>query len=102
MTELNCSVEFKGGLELLFENCKKMQLKLAAAANGGKHTVRSLIQHLKTNCLKERPELFVSGDDIRPGILIIINETDSELLGHLDYELQNDDNVLFISTLHGG
>lgn len=101
MTELNCTVELKGGLELLFENCKKMELKLSPGSNG-KCTVRSLIQHLKTNHLKERPELFVSGDDIRPGILIIINETDSELLGHLDYELQDNDNVLFISTLHGG
>ena len=102
MTELNCTVELKGGLELLFENCKRMELKLPAGPDGQKRTIRTLIQHLKTNCLKERPELFVSGDDIRPGILIIINETDSELLGHLDYELQNNDNVLFISTLHGG
>lgn len=101
MTELNCTVELKGGLELLFENCKKIELKLSPGPTG-KCTVRSLIQHLKTNYLKERPELFVSGDDIRPGILIIINETDSELLGHLDYEVQNNDNVLFISTLHGG
>lgn len=68
----------------------------------GKFTIRMLIDHLRTNYLKERPELFVSGDDIRPGILIIINETDSDLLGHLDYDLHDNDNILFISTLHGG
>lgn len=100
MTELNCTVEFKGGLELLFDNCKKKELKLQL--DDTKFNIRRLINYLKTNYLKERPELFVSGDDIRPGILIIINETDSELVGHLDYELQNNDNILFISTLHGG
>lgn len=99
MSDLNCTVEFKGGLELLFDNCKKKDLKLESTDS---FTIRMLINHLKEKHLKERPELFVSGDDIRPGVLIIINETDSELVGHLDYVLQNNDNVLFISTLHGG
>lgn len=38
----------------------------------------------------------------RPGILVLINEADWELMGELDYKLQDQDNVLFISTLHGG
>lgn len=59
----------------------------------------------------------------RPGILVLVNETDWELLvssarplekcvyrfmnyyllqGELDYEIQQNDNILFISTLHGG
>jgi ubiquitin related modifier 1 len=38
----------------------------------------------------------------RPGILVLINDTDWELEGELDYELKNGDEVVFISTLHGG
>ncbi|OXB69152.1 hypothetical protein ASZ78_009628, partial [Callipepla squamata] len=38
----------------------------------------------------------------RPGILVLINDADWELMGELDYKLQDQDNVLFISTLHGG
>jgi len=38
----------------------------------------------------------------RPGILILINSTDWELEGELEYELQGGDEIVFISTLHGG
>ena len=38
----------------------------------------------------------------RPGVLVLINESDWELLGMLEAELSEGDNVVFISTLHGG
>lgn len=38
----------------------------------------------------------------RPGILVLINDADWELEGEGKYELQKGDNVLFVSTLHGG
>jgi len=38
----------------------------------------------------------------RPGILVLINDTDWELEGEGDYILQDDDEIVFISTLHGG
>ena len=38
----------------------------------------------------------------RPGILVLINDADWELEGELDYELKDRDEVVFISTLHGG
>ena len=52
--------------------------------------------------VQERVELFVMGESVRPGILVLVNGTDWELLGQLDYTLQQNDHVLFISTLHGG
>ncbi|NXU02001.1 URM1 protein, partial [Buphagus erythrorhynchus] len=64
--------------------------------------IRSLLKWIKQNLLKERPELFMQGESVRPGILVLINEADWELMGELDYKLQDQDNVLFISTLHGG
>lgn len=38
----------------------------------------------------------------RPGILVLINDTDWELEGEGAYELKDGDEVVFISTLHGG
>ena len=38
----------------------------------------------------------------RPGILVLINDVDWELEGEEAYELQPGDNILFVSTLHGG
>ena len=38
----------------------------------------------------------------RPGILVLINDTDWELEGEGDYALKDGDEIVFISTLHGG
>jgi hypothetical protein len=38
----------------------------------------------------------------RPGILVLINDADWELEGEASYVLQANDNILFVSTLHGG
>ena len=38
----------------------------------------------------------------RPGILVLINDADWELDGEASYALQTNDNILFVSTLHGG
>ena len=38
----------------------------------------------------------------RPGVLVLINDADWELEGETSYVLQPNDNILFVSTLHGG
>uniref|UniRef100_A0A0K8RKX7 Ubiquitin-related modifier 1 homolog n=1 Tax=Ixodes ricinus TaxID=34613 RepID=A0A0K8RKX7_IXORI len=100
MGETKVLVEFGGGAELLFGNQKKHDVTLSKSSE--KWTLKQLIHWLKTNLLKGREEFFVQGDSIRPGILVLVNDTDWELLGGPDYEIQENDNVLFISTLHGG
>lgn len=50
-------------------------------------------------------ERVLMGHDLqirRPGILVLINDADWELEGELEYQLQDRDEVVFISTLHGG
>ncbi|XP_049513912.1 ubiquitin-related modifier 1 homolog [Dermacentor silvarum] len=98
--EIHLRVEFGGGAELLFGN----QTKHDVALDGGrdKCTLSDLIMWLKANLLKGKEELFVQGNTVRPGILVLVNETDWELQGGLDYEVKPNDTVLFISTLHGG
>jgi ubiquitin related modifier 1 len=50
----------------------------------------------------DRPELLIENKTVRPGILVLVNDTDWELLGELDYVIQPNDTITFISTLHGG
>uniref|UniRef100_A0A8D0G1L3 Ubiquitin-related modifier 1 n=44 Tax=Neoaves TaxID=3078114 RepID=A0A8D0G1L3_STROC len=91
---------FRGGAELLFDGVKKHQVTLPCQPEPW--DIRNLLKWIKQNLLKERPELFMQGESVRPGILVLINDADWELMGELDYKLQDQDNVLFISTLHGG
>ena len=99
---LHLQLEFSGGAELLFNKVKKHQIELPDKLNGGSWTLRDLIAWIKDNLLQERPELFVQEDSVRPGILVMINMTDWTLLGELDYCIEDGDEILFISTLHGG
>lgn len=64
--------------------------------------VRCLIKHLVENRIKQRSELFVVGSTLRPGILVLVNDVDWELLGAEEAPLNPGDEVMFISTLHGG
>ncbi|GAA6052694.1 hypothetical protein JCM3770_007178 [Rhodotorula araucariae] len=132
MATIALTVQMSGGMELLFSNTATHALTLprhyvpastvlapsasapaqaappvpvAPDAAGAVETdVRFLVWWLREFLLedRERPELFSQGDTVRPGILVLINSTDWELEGELDYVLQDGDEVVFISTLHGG
>ncbi|KAL4218902.1 Ubiquitin-related modifier 1 [Mactra antiquata] len=91
---------FSGGAELLFDKKKKHDVNLPAKETPW--TIKDLLPWMKDNMLKERPELFIQGETVRPGILVLINDADWELMGELDYSIQNKDKIVFISTLHGG
>ena len=54
------------------------------------------------SCLDFEPSVRADGVSSRPGILVLINDADWELEGEDKYELKSGDNVLFVSTLHGG
>ncbi len=98
---LHIQLEFSGGAELLFNKTKRHDVELPVSENQT-WTLRLLIAWIRDNLLAERPELFVLGETVRPGILVLVNDADWELLGELEYELQDGDRVVFISTLHGG
>lgn len=89
-----------GGAELLFDKIKKHEVLLPEKTESW--TIKKLLPWMKDNMLKERPELFLQGDTVRPGILVLVNDADWELLGELDYAIQPKDKIVFISTLHGG
>ncbi|XP_046976107.1 ubiquitin-related modifier 1 [Vanessa cardui] len=108
MEPLKIQIQFGGGAELLFDKIKKREVELPALKKYNqdcqheKWMIKDLLVWIKDNLLKERPELFLQGDSVRPGILVLINDADWELYGELEYELQQNDTIMFISTLHGG
>uniref|UniRef100_A0A8C6BH90 Ubiquitin-related modifier 1 n=1 Tax=Monodon monoceros TaxID=40151 RepID=A0A8C6BH90_MONMO len=75
---LSVQVEFGGGAELLFDGVKKHQVTLPGQEEPW--DIRNLLVWIKKNLLKERPELFIRGDSVRPGILVLVNDADWELL----------------------
>lgn len=98
---LSITVEFGGGAETLFDNKKKINIELPMN-DSNPWTIKKLISYLRQNYLNGSPELFCFEDTVRPGILVLVNDTDWELLGDKNYNIQLNDNILFISTLHGG
>ncbi|KAG7887915.1 hypothetical protein KL936_003933 [Ogataea polymorpha] len=67
-------------------------------------TVKDLMYHITETLLVDKKDfdVFVEDGTIRPGILVLINDTDWELEGEDEYVLQDGDVIAFTSTLHGG
>ncbi|XP_073032429.1 ubiquitin-related modifier 1 homolog 1-like [Primulina eburnea] len=93
-----------GGLELLCNFLKIHQVNVDLQAEENQQlTMKHLLSWVRTNLIKERPEMFMKGDTVRPGVLVLVNECDCELVsGQLDTALEEKDVIVFISTLHGG
>lgn len=87
-----------GGLELLFDGKRKLEVAIPTE----ELRLGELVQWIRTNLVKERHEMFSTGDSVRPGVLVLVNDVDWELEGKGDYRVENGDCIAFISTLHGG
>ncbi|KAM0435277.1 hypothetical protein ACHAPT_003371 [Fusarium lateritium] len=103
-SSLTITVEFSGGLEMLFSDKRHHSLVIPAVTQDGKPAnIAYLIDHLCQNVMQDsRKDLFVLDNHLRPGILVLINDADWELEGEEAYEIQSGDSILFVSTLHGG
>lgn len=73
-------------------------------------TIQNLIDNLK-NQIKEKQDFFINKDGkmqhyflyfSRPGIIVLINDSDWEIYEKDFSVLQDGDTISFISTLHGG
>lgn len=100
--DVNIIIEFTSGLQILFNNVKKHNVSLPKTDTPW--TLGLLIFWIRDNLLvdKEKYDLFIKGNTVRPGIIVAINDQDWELLGNVNYQIKNNDNIIFISTLHGG
>eukprot|EP00003_Mantamonas_plastica_P028356 TRINITY_DN639_c2_g1_i7.p4 TRINITY_DN639_c2_g1~~TRINITY_DN639_c2_g1_i7.p4 ORF type:complete len:106 (+),score=37.57 TRINITY_DN639_c2_g1_i7:1179-1496(+) len=98
---IQVTVEFRAGLELCFNDQKKHELEVPLNDKESL-TLGALIQYLASELLTKKPEFFIQNDTIRPGILVLVNDADWEILGGEDAQVEKGDNITFISTLHGG
>lgn len=89
-------MEFAGGADLLFES-KAIEVELEDDVN-----IKQLISVLCEKHIKRDRERFEVDGKVRPGILVLVNEVDFEILGKYEYKLKPTDVILFVSTLHGG
>jgi len=94
-------VEFGGGMDLIFGGVKSREVDVPAP-EGRALTLLDVMVFCRDRLLQERPELFMKGDSVRPGILVLLNDADWELHGTTAAEVEDGDQVVFISTLHGG
>jgi ubiquitin related modifier 1 len=46
--------------------------------------------------------LIESDKDVKPGVLVLINDADWELFNEAEYQVCKNDRITFVSTLHGG
>ncbi|RGP63698.1 ubiquitin-like modifier 1 [Fusarium longipes] len=93
---------FSGEFKYLGANIHTLSIP-AADQDGKPADIAYLIDHLCQNVMDDsRKDLFVLDSHLRPGILVLINDADWELEGEEAYEIQSGDNILFVSTLHGG
>ncbi|XP_071701140.1 ubiquitin-related modifier 1 homolog 1-like [Rutidosis leptorrhynchoides] len=99
---MQLTLEFGGGLELLCDSVKIHSVNVDLPVEEKKLTMKHLLAWVRSNLIKERPEMFMKEDTVRPGVLVLVNDCDWELSGQLDTTLENKDVVVFISTLHGG
>ncbi|CAL5331524.1 unnamed protein product [Camellia sinensis] len=122
--QLTLEFGFIGGLELLCDSVKIHNVNVDAQDGEDQLTMKDLLAWVRTNLIKERPEMFMKEDSVgdwqletkhkkclrypmkqcigRPGVLVLVNDCDWELSGQLDTTLEDEDMVVFISTLHGG
>lgn len=91
-------VEFLGGLDQVFGGLKTTKINLDG------ETIRDLYTYLSKELINNEKdyEMFIQEDTVRPGILVLVNDTDWELEDKEDCVLEDGDLVSFTSTLHGG
>lgn len=94
-------VEFLGGLDVIFD---KQRIHKVNVDSPDPVTVKDLIAYIVKNMIHNPNDVgvFIENGTVRPGILTLINDTDWELEGGEEYELEDGDVVSFTSTLHGG
>lgn len=99
---INVKVEFLGGLDIISDNVKEHKCKIEG--NEGAISMKDVIQYVCENIIKDPKDIpvFIEDESVRPGILVLINDTDWELEGMESYMVESGDIITFTSTLHGG
>ena len=92
---MKIKIEFSGGLELMFNNQKNLEIDLAEGTKeeddqtpAKEFLLEDVIEDLRKNHLKEKEEMFIQQGTVRPGIIVLVNDTDWELHDSEKYKMQ--------------
>ncbi|KAH0933163.1 hypothetical protein HID58_010280 [Brassica napus] len=88
---MQLTLEFGGGLELLCDSEKIHKVNVDLPNGVEELTMKDLLSWVRTNVIKERPEMFIKGDTVRPGVLVLVNDCDWELSGQLETTIEDKD-----------
>ena len=95
---MKIKVELGGGLEILFDKIKEHEIELTEDKNTIKEVILKMLEKIKGDS-----SLFATNEGIiKPGIIVLYNDSDWEIYDKENTKLENKDTVSFISTLHGG
>ncbi|KAL0222885.1 hypothetical protein P9112_002275 [Eukaryota sp. TZLM1-RC] len=87
-------VEFGGGVDEYFDNNTSLQLTLPVNAS-----FSALFSALQSSCSVPVSSFYDNG--LQPGYILLVNDTDFEVL-EADYKFADNDVVCLISLVHGG
>ncbi|VWU48586.1 ubiquitin-related modifier 1, putative [Hepatocystis sp. ex Piliocolobus tephrosceles] len=119
-------LKFLGGLESYLEDKSKNYVTFEIKSD--EFNFENLIAYIRNSIIVERKDVFcdhvrsehnkfcnvyIDGKEhsnynlnekgkIKPGIIVLVNEYDWEILDTYSYKIKNDDKICFLSTLHGG
>lgn len=96
---MKVKVEFLGGLHIVAENKREHVVEIGEGS-----TMREAVELIADKLIPHEKDklVFMDQGTVRPGILVLINDTDWELEGKEAYVVEPGDVLTFTSTLHGG
>lgn len=99
---IKIKVEFLGGLDVISGKVREHRLSLPL--DEGEATMKDVIDHITKTIIEHEKDIpvFIEEGTVRPGILVLINDTDWELEDKEEYVVESGDVFTFTSTLHGG
>lgn len=121
MPTLPLTLQLGGGAEILFNGKREHKIEVSIGEDEN-FTINALLKWILLNMLNkcDRSDLLIINGTVRPGILLLVNDTDWEVLDgvsvfvlmqhllfirfsfQLHTKLHKDDVVTLLSTLHGG
>lgn len=99
---IKIKVEFLGGLDVI--SGKVREFRVSLPLEEGEATMKDVIEYITKNIIEHEKDIpvFLEEGTVRPGILVLINDTDWELEDKEEYVVEAGDVFTFTSTLHGG
>ncbi|QWU89143.1 hypothetical protein CA3LBN_003466 [Candidozyma haemuli] len=88
---IKIKVEFLGGLDVISGKVREHRLSLPLEE--GEATMKDVIDHITKTIIEHEKDIpvFIEEGTVRPGILVLINDTDWELEDKEDYVVESGD-----------